>query len=74
VSFFSLFLDTVSLPKSGPAFNVGPGVTVNGMNVVDNRCIDPFDVPEPSSPGLAAAGSLGLALRRRSRRRAETRG
>ena len=69
------FLNTVSLPLSGPVFNLPPGFTANSPSalIVDNRFVGgPQVVPAPATLGLLAVGLVGLAAttRRTGRRQA----
>ena len=59
------FLNTFSLPTSGPVFNLPEGYTVNSLSglIVDNRWVGAptSAVPEPGSLALLSAGIAGLA-------------
>ena len=62
------FLNTVSLPLSGPVFNLPPGFTANSASglIVDNRFVGgPQDVPAPATLALLAVGLVGVAATRR---------
>ncbi|MEP7366695.1 MAG: PEP-CTERM sorting domain-containing protein [Acidobacteriota bacterium] len=64
------FVDTMSLPTTGPVFNLPSGYTVDipDLYVFDNRFLPPGTggaVPEPSSLAMMGGGLALLAIARR---------